>query len=116
MTKKERIYKILFNNSEKVEMKIVSQSERPNAMFFTKYQALFKPDEWVTINLIEGELIPLLNQLDEINRDKAIKEYKDFRTNLNAIWETYTLEREAIRLNKNQEKDFGNGIKIIRIE
>jgi len=96
-------------------MKIICNLDSSNILYFTKYKKLFNSDEWETINLIEGDLIPLINQLDEINRNKKIKKYEEFREKLNSIWETYLLEREAIRLKINQEKDFNNGLIIKRI-
>jgi hypothetical protein len=96
-------------------MKIIMEIDSPNVMYFTKYMALFDPEEWTIINLIEGELIPLINQFDEVTRDQKLKEYEEFRKKLNEIWETYLLEREAIRLEVGQEKVFENGIKIHRI-
>ncbi len=51
-------------------------------MYFTKYKLLFNSDEWETINLIEGDLIPLINQLDEINRNNKMKKnMKNFERN-----------------------------------
>ncbi|WP_156314746.1 hypothetical protein [Methanobrevibacter arboriphilus] len=45
-----------------------------------------------------------------------MKKYEEFREKLNSIWETYLLEREAIRLKINREKNFNNGIIIKRIK
>ncbi|OQD59319.1 hypothetical protein MBBAR_4c00440 [Methanobrevibacter arboriphilus JCM 13429 = DSM 1125] len=104
----------IFFNGETLELELIFSLEGTNVMYFTKYKLLFNSDEWETINLIEGDLIPLINQLDEINRNNKMKKYEEFREKLNNIWETYLLEREAIRLETNQEKDFNNGIIIKR--
>ena len=106
----------IFFNGETLELKLILSLKGPNVMYFTKYKALFNSDEWETINLIEGDLIPLINQLDEINRNNKMKKYEEFREKLNSIWETYLLEREAIRLKINREKNFNNGIIIKRIK
>lgn len=115
MPTKERTYLISFKSIKDLEMKLMCETENPNTLYFTKYKELFDPDEWDTINLIEGEIIPLVNQLDEIHRATNIQDYEEFRENLNVIWETYKLEREAIRLKIDQEIDFENGSKLKRI-
>ncbi|MEA4957359.1 hypothetical protein SDC9_34112 [bioreactor metagenome] len=113
MVNQEREYLITFNNYS-LEMKILINFNGPSRIYFTKYQKLFDNEEWSSIDSIEGDLIPLINQLDEINRTSEINEYGDFREKLNNIWENYLLERESLRLDINQEKDFDNGIKIKR--
>ncbi|WP_067257754.1 hypothetical protein [Methanobrevibacter cuticularis] len=112
----ELTYEICYENKKVVEMHIIeTKSNKPNLIYFKEYRNLFENDEWQTIKLIEGELIPLVNQLDEVDRKTPINNYETFRENLNKIWETYKLEKEALKLDKGEIKDMGDQITITRV-